>query len=280
LSTYKLPEDTRIIHELLVETIDPNIDTAKLVWWVQLIESKPQHPVQGHGNMPCASQATFFRAHARHIASHVVIGRGKHQVRHIDYKHKSEFEERLNAVELKVDHTKGSMRFGPVSYIIMSPRSSGIGSFLMSQAIEWAMARWPYYRVENGTLGISDANTDQERDRRNAFYAKLNFDLRFPEDEQEKRVGKFTAARVDQLTPRWNPAKLQALAVDQLYAAHVAECKRADRTQVSLTAHENTLEILRSQLQSNYARGRRHFLAHVVCLGVIGVLLYALQRPH
>lgn len=84
----------------------------------------------------------------------------------------------LNAISVTVCHETRMVRFGPTFRLDMDRRGIGLGSALMSAVIGWLQSKgFADYRIEQGTLGAADADSDEARLRRNRFYMKFGFQV-------------------------------------------------------------------------------------------------------
>ncbi|MGE5515175.1 MAG: hypothetical protein ACM31D_05085 [Bacteroidota bacterium] len=141
-----------------------------------------------------------------------------------------EFRELQDAVQILVDLKHRTAKFGPKGHIRMRIRGVGLGSYLMSRGIEWLAERYPEFEVRRGMLSSADTPTDAERDQRNRFYAKHNFDFDWSSDPG-MRDGSFFKEQAADLTPSEN--KLTETHLDQLvadYAKAVNRCADLERT--------------------------------------------------
>lgn len=105
-----------ILQDCVVETIDPDTASRRLIWSVQLLEGK----VAGLG--------VVLRAHARLIASRIKMPDGV--VTYYSNK-QGQYYADLNAIELSIGTSNSTKaRLAPRYDIIMSPRGTGIGRVL------------------------------------------------------------------------------------------------------------------------------------------------------
>lgn len=145
----------------------------------------------------------------------------------------------------------------------------GIGSYVMSALIEWGTIRRPYYCVMPLPLGINDARTNEDRDSRNGFYRRLNFDMDFRGDPEERR-GCCCAETLAQLRPYWNPKKITVVdLVDEIRRYQV------DNAQVAGQVRRmgETITSDQAMYRKEYTRHRRERLGFVA---VIAFLVLAL----
>lgn len=89
-----------------------------------------------------------------------------------------DFSRFLNAISVTVCHESQMVRFGPTFRLDMDRPGIGLGSALMSAVIGWLQSKgFADYRIEPGTLGAADADSDESRLRRNRFYMKFGFQV-------------------------------------------------------------------------------------------------------
>lgn len=138
----------------------------------------------------------------------------------------------------------------------------GIGSYIMSELIDWGVSLKPYYRVVPLRLGSADAMTDEARERRNGFYKSLNFDFDFRCDPEE-RTGYCCAETLAQLNPRKNTDKIKVLDL----------CDVLRTCQADNAANIDRVKHLRESMDWNNAFWRRKVAFHRWVGKVLGVAL-------
>lgn len=132
-----------------------------------------------------------------------------------DSLHESNLRKDLIYFNLKLINVKGSekAKFATKTdiYLPEGLRGFGIGTYIMSNLIQWGANKKPDYPVERLRLSHFDAKIDEDRDLRNSFYEKLGFYLEF--DNEERREGIATTENLSQLTPRKNFNKIERISL-------------------------------------------------------------------
>jgi hypothetical protein len=152
-------------------------------------------------------QYDFFRTQFKKIA------RCTNGVFHF-YPNADQFNTVADCVEITVSPKSGVAKFGPKGNIKMRNRGLGIGPYLMAKVILWAKENYPSFRCLKGELSYVDA-TDDNKDRRNKFYSKAGFNIRF-DDPKTCETGRFDIDRLDKLSGEWNPNKVKEISVVEI----------------------------------------------------------------
>lgn len=110
-----------------------------------------------------------------------------------------------NVIQVTVHKTLGVARFGPKGNIGMTLPGIGLGSYLMSRAIEWLQAHFPEAKIAPGRLAPLQGQDEKERGRRNRFYESHKFDVVYTDDEQ--KGGSFAKDHAKLLTVKKMPSR-------------------------------------------------------------------------
>lgn len=118
----------------------------------------------------------------------------------------SDFHPARDCVSVVVDHEAKRVRFGPNGNIVMQRPGTGLGSALISLCIEAIQeGDSNSYVVVPGSLSDGDAETQEERHRRNRFYLSHGFNLLGSGEETDPmdiEGGSFSAPSVSVLIPK------------------------------------------------------------------------------
>jgi len=91
----------------------------------------------------------------------------------------------VNIVQATVCKKTKKVHFGPKESIMVSPQGLGIGTYLISRVIEWLKENYPSYNVCPISLSPVDAESPENRARRNAFYKNRGFEMAFTDEHQK-----------------------------------------------------------------------------------------------
>lgn len=124
--------------------------------------------------------------------------------------------------DLSLDHLRQGARFATKRDVLLPGdlRSSGLGTYAFSKLIEWGQKHAPDYIFQKLSLSDVDAKTDEDKERRNDFYSKLQFELDFSQDPIERKTGSCKAAPLSTLkASQVNSSKIiKIVGLDDLYS--------------------------------------------------------------
>jgi hypothetical protein len=131
-------------------------------------------------NRAVTAQSDFFRVQFRGYARN--IGQAWSPVSDED----AHFQNNRNCAWARVDHPSRSITFGPKAGISISDRlhSPGLDEFLFATVISWARHAYPDYSASPGMLMIQGNATEEDRLRKQSFYAKQGFEFEWQDDTQ------------------------------------------------------------------------------------------------
>ncbi|MEX6503309.1 hypothetical protein [Pseudomonas zhanjiangensis] len=129
-----------------------------------------------------------------------------------------------NLLEVWIDHQRKEVRFGPDKGLSTEPGNRGLGRFLLAQGAAWALQHCAHYQVEGAALPGRDALGEDDRLRRDHCLQAQGFVVEYLDPLQLK--ARYGAARVAELSERWNTEKVQI--VDILDSA--AMLQQADQS--------------------------------------------------
>lgn len=251
-------KDAKVLSELVVETVGQEDVCHHWLWHVQLLEG--HDPRNGR---------LVLRSQARKIARRYQM-RGGDSL-HVLETRDNEFYFDLNAIELSINPMSNDKAVLAARHdIIVHPRGTGLGRVLMSSIIRRAKERFPDLAIAPARLGIADANTDEDRDRRNGFYDGHGFQCVFP-DDPERRVGYVLARRIGDLIERVNDDKVSFLPPDQLLVDLLKEREKRVRAEERAHSLQASLDSLAKYCMSQMKKER---LAWVTLTG--GLLIWML----
>lgn len=166
-----------------------------------------------------------------------------------------------NLAYVCVDHPSATVSFGPRGGISTSERLAGHGvsAYLFAQTILWAKARYPDYSVKGGLLHLADSASEEERLRRNSFYASQGFDFEWFDPEQ--RTGRYYKKRVDQLLGVWDSGTIRDISCEHL----LDSLAQQDGKRAELEEQLARLASHKEHLASRYERER---LLNLILTGV------------
>jgi len=90
--------------------------------------------------------------------------------------------------DLCLDHHLKSAQFATKRDVLFPDdfRSCGLGAYVFSKLIEWGQKHAPGYPFQKLSLSAVDAETEEDKKRRNDFYKSFGFELDFSNDPEEK----------------------------------------------------------------------------------------------
>jgi len=113
------------------------------------------------------------------------------------------------AAQIQEKNGKETIKFATSDFLLSHPlRGLGLGSYALSKLITWAnkQSKSSCCQVQPLDLSPVDAQTEEDKEIRNAFYQNFGFHLEF-KDNQNKD-GLATAASLDQLNIHINTNKI------------------------------------------------------------------------
>jgi len=144
-------------------------------------------------NRAVTAQSDFFRIQFRGYARN--NGHAWTPVNDDD----AHFQGGRNCAWIQVDHPSHTIIIGPKAGINVSDRLRGQGleEFLFAQVISWTKRAYPDYRVSPGMQMLPSTASEDERLRKQSFYAKQGLDFEWSDDA--KRSGLFYKDKVSRL---------------------------------------------------------------------------------
>lgn len=146
-------------------------------------------------NRAVTRQSDFFRVQFRGI----VRNNGHVWTTFADDDEDARFHSVRNCAWVRVDHPSRSVTFGPKSGINVGEamRGPGLAEFLFSAVVSWAKNTYPEYSASPGTLLLSARLSDDEKLRKQAFYAKQGFEFEW--SGEGLRTGTYQKDQVSRL---------------------------------------------------------------------------------
>jgi hypothetical protein len=226
-------------------------------------------PIYGilHRSRAMTGQSDFFRLQFRGFAR----TEGNQWLHYTN--DDARFHTSYNCAWVRVDHPSRSVTFGPKNGINCTEAFAGLGldTFLFAQTISWVKGAYPDYAISPGLIGITGNVSEEEKLRRNAFYASQGF--QFDWQDAAQRTGLYFKDKVSRLLGVWDKEHIQEVGGE----AMLQSLAQQDETRAALEDKVNRLESSYSSLKSALQRERNtsQILMGVLIIGVM-LALWAL----
>jgi hypothetical protein len=178
--------------------------------------------------------------------------------------------------DLSLDHHLKSARFATKRDVLFPDdfRSCGLGTYVFSKLIEWGQKHATEYHFQKLSLSSVDAETEEDKKRRNDFYESFGFELDFS-DDPEKKCGSCKSKLLSSLNvKKINQSKIMKfVALDDLFT-EMAD--RNDKLGKVLAEKEQNISNLTKQRDTlSTAKDRLFKLCFVLGISTV-LLLYLL----
>ena len=220
-------------------------------------------PIYGilHRSRAMTAQSDFFRLQFRGFA----------RAEGSQWQHYANDEARFhvshNCAWVRVDHPSRSITFGPKNGINCTEAFTGLGldTFLFAQGINWVKSAYPDYAISPGMVYISGTASEEEKLRRNAFYASQGF--QFDWQDATQRSGLYFKDKVSRLLGVWDKQHIQEVGGE----AMLQSLSQQDETRAELEEKVTRLEAAHSNLKSALQKERNtsQILMGVLIVGVM-----------
>ena len=220
-------------------------------------------PVYGilHRSRAMTSQSDFFRLQFRGFAR--IEGSQWQHYANDD----ARFHVAYNCAWVRVDHPSRSVTFGPKNGINCTEAFHGLGldTFLFAQTIIWVKGIYPDYAISPGLIAITGNASEEEKLRRNAFYASQGF--QFDWQDAAQRTGLFFKDKISRLLGVWDKDHIQEVGGEAMLQSRAMQ----DESRVALEDKVSRLEAAHSTMKSALQKERNtsQILMGVLIIGVM-----------
>lgn len=173
-----------------------------------------------------------------------------------------------NNFQLTIDKGERTARFGPKGWIMVQPdecKGRGIGSYAFGKVVGWGKENYPDYSPLSLELAYKDAEDPENRDRRNRFYERFGFEMRY-DNPEKKNTGKAVIDKLALLGTHGALEKVDVLSLEDTFRDLLKEQGKNEETNRRL---ENVVRGLRDELNAAELSIRRRNM-------IIGILLFVL----
>lgn len=173
-----------------------------------------------------------------------------------------------NNFQLTIDKGERTARFGPKGWIMVQPdecKGRGIGSYAFGKVVKWGKEKYPDYSPLSLELAYRDAEDPENRDRRNRFYERFGFEMRY-DNPEKKNTGKAVSDKLALLETHDTLEKADVLSLEDTFRELLKEQDKQEDTNQRL---ENAVRQLHDELNAAELSVRRRNM-------IIGILLFLL----
>ena len=173
-----------------------------------------------------------------------------------------------NNFQLTIDKGERTAMFGPKGWIMVQPdecKGRGIGSYAFGKVVEWGKEKYPDYSPLSLELAYRDAEDPENRNRRNRFYERFGFEMRYNNPEN-KNTGKAVIDKLALLETHGTLEKVDVLSLEDTFRELL---KEQDKHQDTNRRLENAVRRLRDELNAAELSVRRRNM-------IIGIMLFVL----
>ncbi|WP_159875482.1 MULTISPECIES: hypothetical protein [Aquitalea] len=220
-------------------------------------------PIYGilHRSRAMTGQSDFFRLQFRGFAR--IEGNQWQHYANDD----ARFHTTYNCAWVRVDHPSHSVTFGPKNGVNCTEAFAGQGldTFLFAQTIAWVKGIYPDYAISPGMIAITGNASEEEKLRRNAFYASQGF--QFDWQDAAQRTGLYFKDKISRLLGVWDKEHIQEVGGEAMLQSLAMQ----DESRLALEEKVALLESAHSSMKSALQKERNtsQILMGVLIIGVM-----------
>ena len=203
------------------------------------------NPVYGilHRSRAMTEQSDFFRLQFRGFAR--AEGTQWEHFANDD----ARFHAAYNCAWVRVDHPSRSVTFGPKTGVNCNPAFQGLGldAFLFAQTIQWVKGAYPDYAISPGMVNVPTTATEEEKMRRNAFYASQGF--QFDWQDAAQRTGLFFKDKVSKLLGVWDKEHISEVGGEEMLQSLLQQDESRQNLEQKVARLEAAQASMKSALQ-------------------------------